>query len=162
MTRPEIGIRSYPDAFVDGTRVTKRFGPVESFQRASEETWRLVRGMGRMLGHMFTARVKVTEGLGGPVAIVQAAGMAAELGVMEFAKMMGRISLGIGILNLLPVPVLDGGQILFYLVEALRGRPLPLVVRERVLMIGVLLVAALLLIVTVSDVGRALAQATGS
>lgn len=156
VVRPVMGVRRYPDAFINGDTVVKQFGPVEAFSRSTEETWRLVKGMGRMLGHLFTARVKVTEGLGGPVAIVQAAGIAAEAGFMEFAKMMGRISLGIGILNLLPVPVLDGGQILFYLLEALRGRPLPLVLRERILMIGVLLVAALLLVVTVSDVGRVL------
>jgi len=154
--RPVMGVRRYPDAFVSGETVVVRFGFVEAFSRSGDETWRLVKGMGRMLGHLFTARVKVTEGLGGPVAIVQAAGLAAEAGAMEFAKMMGRISLGIGILNLLPVPVLDGGQILFYLLEAMRGRPLPLVLRERILMVGVLLVAALLLVVTVSDVGRVL------
>ena len=154
--RPVMGVRQYPNAYTPGGTVVKRFGFGEAFSRATEETWRLVKGMGRMLGHMATNQVAVTEGLGGPVAIVQAAGLAAEAGLMEFAKMAGRISLGIGILNLLPVPVLDGGQILFYLLEGLRGRPLPLVLRERILMIGVLLVAALLLVVTVSDVGRAL------
>ncbi len=156
VVRPVMGVRQYPNAYVPGDTVVKYFGFGEAFGRATEETWRLVKGMGRMLGHLVTTQVKVTEGLGGPVAIVQAAGMAAEAGAMEFAKMAGRISLGIGILNLLPVPVLDGGQILFYLLEGLRGRPLPLVLRERILMVGVLLVAALLLVVTVSDVGRAL------
>ena len=152
--RPVMGVKQFPDTYGIGDTMVKYYGLGEAFGRAVDETKLLLRGLSRTLGNLGTGRVKVTEGLGGPIAIVQAAGLAANAGLFEFAKMMGRISLGIGILNLLPVPVLDGGQILFYLIEGLRGRPLPLVLRERILMVGVLMVAALLLVVSVSDVGR--------
>jgi regulator of sigma E protease len=155
--RPVMGVKQFPDTYAVGDTIVKKYGFVDAFERAVDETALLFNGMRRLLGNMGTGRVKLTEGLGGPVAIVQAAGIAAEGGALEFIKMMGRISLGIGIINLLPVPVLDGGQILFYLIEGLRGRPLPLVLRERILMVGVLAVAALFLVLTVSDFGRVLA-----
>jgi len=68
--------------------------------------------------------------------------------------MAGTISFSLGIINLLPVPVLDGGQIVFYAIEGLRGRPLPLILRERILMVGVLGLAALMLYLTVGEVGK--------
>ena len=65
-----------------------------------------------------------------------------------------RLSFSLGIINLLPVPVLDGGQIIFYSLEAIRGRPLPLILRERIQMVGVLFMMGLMLLVTVLDVSR--------
>ena len=82
------------------------------------------------------------------------AGMAAEQGIFRFAQLVGTISISLGIINLLPIPVFDGGHILFYLLELVRGRPLSLAVRERIQMVGVLAIMALFLFVTVSDISR--------
>ena len=79
---------------------------------------------------------------------------AAEDGIFTFVRVMGMISFSLGIINLLPVPVLDGGQIVFYAIEGIRGRPLPLVLRERIQMVGVLFLAALMVMVFVMDVSR--------
>ena len=68
--------------------------------------------------------------------------------------MMGMISFSLGIVNLLPIPALDGGQIMLLGLEGLRGRPLPVILRERIQMIGVLALAAIMVMVTVMDVSR--------
>jgi regulator of sigma E protease len=152
--RPVMGVIQFRDAYATGGTVVKHFGPVEAFERASEECWLILRSSFRMLGNLVTGSTRVNETLGGPVAIFHAAGLAADAGLFAFAKMMGTISFSLGIINLLPVPVLDGGQIVFYVIEGLRGRPLPLVIRERILMVGVLAIAALMLYLTVGEVGR--------
>lgn len=152
--RPVMGVVQFQDAYADGGMVVKHFGPVEAFSRAADECLLILRSSFRMLGNLVTGSTRVNETLGGPVAIFHAAGVAADAGLFAFAKMMGTISFSLGIINLLPVPVLDGGQIVFYAIEGLRGRPLPLVLRERILMVGVLAIAALMLYLTVGEVGR--------
>ncbi|MEM6926934.1 MAG: site-2 protease family protein, partial [Myxococcota bacterium] len=99
-------------------------------------------------------RTPLEKSVGGPVEIFRTAGYAAEQGIFQFARMMGIISFSLGIVNLLPIPVLDGGQILFYAIEGIRGRPLPLVLRERIQMVGVLFLASLMVVVFVLDIGR--------
>ena len=152
--RPVMGVIQFRDAYATGPTVVKYFGPVEAFRRASEECFLILRSSFRMLGNMVTGVTQVKETLGGPVAIFHAAGLAANAGLFAFAKMAGTISFSLGIINLLPVPVLDGGQIVFYAIEGLRGRPLPLILRERILMVGVLGLAALMLYLTVGEVGK--------
>jgi len=152
--RPVMGVIQYQDAYATGGTMVKYFGPIEAFSRATDECFLILRSSFRMLGNLFTGNTRVNETLGGPVAIFHAAGLAADQGLFAFAKMMGTISFSLGILNLLPVPVLDGGQIVFYAIEGLRGRPLPLILRERILMIGVLAIAALMLYLTVGEVGK--------
>jgi len=152
--RPVMGVIQFQDAYATGGTMVKYFGPLEAFSRASEECMLILRSSFRMLGNLVTGNTRVNETLGGPVAIFHAAGLAAKEGLFAYAKMAGTISFSLGILNLLPVPVLDGGQIVFYAIEGLRGRPLPLVLRERILMIGVLAIAALMLYLTVGEVGK--------
>jgi len=152
--RPVMGVIQFQDAYATGGTLVKYFGPGEALSRAADEYFLIFRASIRMLGNLVTGNTRVNETLGGPVAIFHAAGLAADQGWFAFAKMMGTISFSLGILNLLPVPVLDGGQIMFYLIEGLRGRPLPLVLRERILMIGVLAIAALMLYLTVGEVGK--------
>jgi regulator of sigma E protease len=101
---------------------------------------------------MVTYQMKVTDALGGPVAIVREAGEAAQNGIFTYVRTMALISLSLGVVNLVPFPVLDGGQIVFYAIEGIRGRPLPVAIRDRIQMIGVLALVALFLIITVKDV----------
>jgi regulator of sigma E protease len=113
-----------------------------------------VKAVGAILGNMLTGRAKASENVGGPVAIVQQAGAFADAGVFAYMRFIGMISVSLGIINLLPVPVLDGGNITISLIEAIRGRALSLEIRERIQMIGVLGLVVLMLLVTVNDVGR--------
>ena len=81
-------------------------------------------------------------------------GEAAEQGVSEWIQLLALFSLSLGVVNLLPVPVLDGGHILFYTLEAVRGRPVSREIRERTQMIGVLVLAVVMLLVIVMDIDR--------
>jgi len=149
--RPIMGIHQYPDAFVDGPRVQVYYGPLDATSRAVEETGYLFSQTMNILGKLLTGEIKAQESLGGPVEIFRMAGEGARRGIFSYVRLIGTISISLGILNLLPVPVLDGGHIFFYLVEAIRGRPLSLVLRERLQMVGVLALVLLMLLVTAND-----------
>ncbi|MCA9494630.1 MAG: RIP metalloprotease, partial [Myxococcales bacterium] len=152
--RPIMGIRPYSQAYVEGPEVKKYYPFRQAFGRAVEETNLVFAKTFGVLQGLLVGQVKVSEGLGGPVAIFQVAGDSAKQGVFAFVRMMAMISVSLGIVNLLPVPVLDGGQITVYGIEALRGRPLPLRIRERIQMAGFLVLTAVFLMVTVLDVQR--------
>ena len=92
--------------------------------------------------------------LGGPVEMVRQASSAAEQGLFVWARFMGMLSISLGIINLLPIPVLDGGQLVFYAMEGLRGRPLSLAVREKAQQIGVLFLVMVMMSVLFFDLRR--------
>ena len=122
--------------------------------RAGEETAGLVTFTVGQIARLLTGEASPKESLGGPVEIVRQASAAARAGIFDIARLLGMISISVGIFNLLPVPVLDGGHLLFYGVEAVRGRPVSPAFRERAQMVGVMLLVALMLFVFVLDVGR--------
>lgn len=154
--RPIIGIFQLSQATVPGPVIEKYFGPGEALEEGAELYALLLRETLEALGNLLTGAVKPAESLGGPIQIFRMAGMGAEAGLPTFLRLMGQISISLGVLNLLPVPVLDGGQILFYAVEGIRGRPLSVAFREKAQMVGVLALVALMLMVFVIDIGRAI------
>jgi regulator of sigma E protease len=107
--------------------------------------------------------VKIFQGsvsardLGGPILIVQAAGQQAERGMDYLIRFLGLISVNLGVLNLLPIPVLDGGHLLFFAFEAVRGRPLALRQREMAQQVGLFLLLALMVFVFYNDISRIVA-----
>ena len=107
--------------------------------------------------------VKIFQGsvsardLGGPILIVQAAGQQAERGLDYLIRFLGLISVNLGVLNLLPIPVLDGGHLLFFAFEAVRGRPLALRQREMAQQVGLFLLLALMVFVFYNDISRIVA-----
>ncbi|NIA27248.1 MAG: RIP metalloprotease RseP [Desulfobulbaceae bacterium] len=101
----------------------RKFGPVESLTQASLRTWASTAFTLRMLGRMVTGDVSI-KNLSGPVNIAQYAGSSARRGVNEYLAFLALISISLGVLNLLPVPVLDGGQIVFQTIELVKGSPL--------------------------------------
>ena len=109
-----------------------------------------------VLAKLIRGDLRPKESIGGPIEIVRTARFAAEEDIFTYFRVMGMISFSLGIINLLPVPVLDGGQILFYAIEGIRGRPLSLALRERIQMVGVLFLSALMVMVFVMDIARAL------
>lgn len=152
--RPLMGIQQYPDAWRGAPEIKKYYSLVEAVPRATEEATMVLKGTLGVLGNLLTGELQPSESIGGPIEIFRAAGEGAKEGIFTFARLMGTISFSLGIINLLPVPVLDGGQIVFYAIEGLRGRPLSLELRERVQMVGVLALVAVMLMVTVMDVSR--------
>jgi regulator of sigma E protease len=113
---------------------------------ASTQIVRTVRGL-------FTGRISRRE-VGGPIMIGQLAGESARMGLDPFVAFMALISINLAILNLLPVPVLDGGQFLFLLAEAVIRRPLPLKLRERLTAVGMVLIVLLMGLAFSNDIRR--------
>ena len=101
----------------------RKFGPVESVAQATQRTWTSTVFTLRMLGRMVTGDVPI-KNISGPINIAQYAGSSARRGVNEYLAFLALISISLGVLNLLPVPVLDGGQIVFQSVELLTGSPM--------------------------------------
>jgi regulator of sigma E protease len=152
--RPVIGVRSHGGMGVAPTRAQKRFAFTEAVPQAARESLDVIRATLAALGNLLTGWSNPRDSLGGPVEMFVSAGTAAEAGVFVYATLVAAISVSLGLINLLPIPVFDGGQILFYLLELLRGRPLSLEVRERVQIVSVIGLVVLFLFVTVNDVGR--------
>jgi regulator of sigma E protease len=113
---------------------------------ASTQIVRTVRGL-------FSGRISKRE-VGGPILIGQLAGESARMGLDSFLAFMALISINLAVLNLLPVPVLDGGQFLFLVAEALVRRPLPLKLRERLTMVGLVLIVLLMGLAFSNDLRR--------
>jgi regulator of sigma E protease len=102
---------------------------------------------------LFQGKVSMRT-LGGPIMIGQLAGRAGEAGALSFLWIMALISVNLGLINLFPIPVLDGGQILLIGVEALLRKPLSRLVKERIMLVGVAMILALLLFATWNDIAR--------
>ncbi|MGA3251744.1 MAG: RIP metalloprotease RseP, partial [Paraburkholderia sp.] len=98
-----------------------RYGPIESVQLGARRTWDLAAYSVRMFGRMLTGEASL-KNLSGPVTIADYAGKSARLGPSAFLSFLALVSISLGVLNLLPIPVLDGGHLLYYLVEAATGK----------------------------------------
>jgi regulator of sigma E protease len=111
--------------------VDVRYGPLESLSRALAKTWEMSVFSLRMLGKMIVGEVS-WRNLSGPVTIADYAGQSAQLGLVPYLAFLALISISLGVLNLLPIPLLDGGHLMYYTIEILKGSP----VSERVMELG--------------------------
>lgn len=148
-----LGIVPYQEAYPDEYRFTLQYGPIAALQGGVERTWQLMGLTMSMLKKLVTGDVSVSN-LSGPVGIAQGAGAHASYGLVYFLSFMALISVSLGILNLLPIPMLDGGHLLFYLVEWVRGKPVPEHIQELSFRAGLLILMTLLVITLFNDIGR--------
>ncbi|AEA34461.1 RIP metalloprotease RseP [Hippea maritima] len=136
-----------------GDTVKLRYGPIESVQKGIQETIYMTKliivGLVKLI-----ERVIPTSEIGGPIMIIDFAGKAASAGLGAFLWFIAVISINLGILNLLPIPVLDGGHLLFYTIEAVRGKPVSEKAQENFQKIGIALLLALMLFAFVNDFRR--------
>jgi len=119
------------------------------FTRTAEMTVLTV----QVLGKMVTSAIS-PDNLGGPIAIAQLAGRTADLGAAAFITFLALISVNLGVLNLLPIPVLDGGHLVYLSIEKMRGKPLSIAVLERMQLLGILLIGALMIFAFYNDLMR--------
>jgi len=142
-------------AIPDEMRVTVRYAPTMAIVEGVETTWRMSLLTLKMLAKMLQLEVS-TKTISGPLTIAQYAGASARVGFDSFVLFLAVVSVSLGVLNLLPVPVLDGGHLLFYLVEGVTGRPLS----ERVLywgqQVGIALLFMLMALAFYNDIVRLL------
>ena len=146
------GVRD-AEAALDRFYVVERLGPLEAVGRAVDKTGEIITLTLQMLWKMLTLQLSV-ENLSGPISIAQYAGVSAEIGLSRFLDFLGLVSVSLGLLNLLPIPVLDGGHLLYYLIEAVRGRPLSESAQFAAQRVGIALLVGLMGLAFYNDVVR--------
>jgi len=126
---------------------------VDAFDKAIEKTAELIDLSWSILGKLITGKLSVNN-LAGPATIADGAGSNASLGLVYFLGFLGAISVNLGFVNLLPIPMLDGGHLLFLVAEGVRGRAIPDRVQEAALRFGFTLVVLIMLIAIMNDISR--------
>lgn len=132
-----------------GTEFVRR-DPVSAVWRSVGETWNIAAGTLQAAGQMVMGR-RTADELGGPIAIAQMSGVVARVGFVDLIRFMALLSVNLGLINLFPIPILDGGHLLFYAAEAIRGRPLGQRAQEYGFRVGLALVLTLMIFVTWND-----------
>lgn len=127
-----------------------RPGPVEAVSMTFEEISFIIDRTVSFLGDFFFGRGDLQQ-IGGPIKVAKVSGEVATLGVIALINLTALLSLNIGIFNLLPIPVLDGGHLMYYIAEAIRGKPLSMRVQEIGFRIGISIVIVLMVFTTVND-----------
>ncbi|MBB3103713.1 RIP metalloprotease RseP [Azomonas macrocytogenes] len=130
-----------------------RFGPIDAIAEGARKTWSMSLLTLDSLKKMLFGELSV-KNLSGPITIAKVAGASAQSGLGDFLNFLAYLSISLGVLNLLPIPVLDGGHLLFYLIEWVRGAPLPEKVQAWGMQIGISLVIGVMLLALVNDIGR--------
>ena len=146
-----LGVLGITRATSPGDVVTERVDPATALWLGVKETWFVVDRTLAYIGGVFTGR-EAADQVGGPLRIAQISGQVATIGLTALVHLAAVLSISIGLLNLFPVPLLDGGHLLFYAVEAVRGRPLSNRAQEMGFRIGLGLVLMLMVFATYNDI----------
>ena len=125
-------------------------GPTKAIYYSVKEVWFVTTTSLNYLGKMITGSADSSQ-LGGPIRIAKITGQVAEYGIIPFLSIMAYISISLGLINLFPIPMLDGGHLMFYLIEKILGRPLSQKVQEGFFRIGLFLLFSLMFFVTFND-----------
>lgn len=133
--------------------ITRRFGPLTSTWKGLDQTWKISKLTVLSLVKLIQ-RIIPMNTLGGPILIAQLAGKQAREGILNFLFFMALISVNLAILNLLPIPILDGGQFLFFAIEAVLGSPVRARLREVAQQVGIFLLIILMAFVFYNDIMR--------
>ncbi len=153
-----LGITNQPadaelQAQISRTYFVHQYGLFSGLHAAASEMWRLTGSTLGILGRMLTGSASV-KNLSGPISIAQFANSSANAGVSSFLFFLGAISLSLGILNLLPIPVLDGGHLLYYLIELVKGSPVSEQIQAKGQYIGLMALIGLMGIAFFNDILR--------
>lgn len=142
-------------ALLEKSRTVVRYGPIDAFSEALVRTWRMTLLTFKMMGKLVMGEASMSN-ISGPITIAQIAGQTASVGLDQYLSFLALISVSLGVLNLLPIPMLDGGHLLYYSIEVLTRRP----VSERIQLfgqqLGILLLAGLMSLAFYNDILRLL------
>jgi regulator of sigma E protease len=163
-----VEIEVQPDAVTDGDKtigrigayvgaapefVTVRYGPVEGLSKGVQRTWEVSVLTLRMMGRMVIGEASL-KNLSGPLTIADYAGKSASLGLAQYMVFLALISVSLGVLNLLPLPVLDGGHLMYYLWEAVTGKSVSDAWMDRLQRGGIAVLLAMMSVALFNDVTR--------
>lgn len=146
----EVGVIGIVTTEATGNFRVVTYGPLEAVGQGILQSWQIVTGTFDYLSNVVTGRMKADQ-IGGPIRVAEASGQMATLGVAALLQLAAVLSVSIGLLNLMPVPVLDGGHLMFYAVEALRGKPVGPRTQEIAFRIGMALILMLTVFATWND-----------
>ena len=142
-----------PQDLLDSAQVVYRLKPAPAFAAAVVKTWDYSTITLKMIGRMLVGSASV-DNLSGPISIAQYAGQSASMGLVQFLKFLALVSISLGVLNLLPIPVLDGGHLAFYLLEATMGKPIPERVQVLFQNVGIVMLVSLMFFSFYLDIVR--------
>jgi regulator of sigma E protease len=146
-----LGVLGISRSMADGDIKTEKVGPLRAVVMGVQETWYVIDRTLSYIGGVFTGR-EAADQLGGPIRIAQVSGEVASAGFAALIHLTAVLSVSIGLLNLFPIPLLDGGHLLFYGIEAARGRPLSERAQEVGFRIGLAIVVMLMIFATFNDI----------
>lgn len=129
----------------------KQYGPLEALWGGVEETYFIIERTLGYIGRIFVGKEDADQ-LGGPIRVAQVSGQVATLGIVALVNLAGMLSVSIGLINLFPIPMLDGGHLVFYAAEAVRGKPLSQKSQEFGFKIGLAMVLSLMFFATFNDI----------
>jgi regulator of sigma E protease len=146
-----LGVLGISRSMAPGDIKTQKMGPLQAIVGGVQETWFVVDRTLSYIGGVFAGR-EAADQLGGPIRIAQVSGQVASAGFVALMHLTAVLSVSIGLLNLFPIPLLDGGHLLFYGIEAIRGRPLSERAQEVGFRIGLAIVVMLMIFATFNDI----------
>jgi len=136
-----------------GETYSKDMNLFQAFSESMIQTYRVTELMVVIIAKLITGDIS-TDTLGGPIMIAQMAGDSAKAGIGSLISFIALISINLAIINLLPIPILDGGHLLFFSIEAIKGRPVSMKVREIAQQVGLFLLILLMILVFYNDISR--------
>ena len=148
-----LGIFNEYEAYPEAYYFNNQSGPFEALVKGTQETWRLMTFTVEMLGKFISGDVSV-KNLSGPISIAQGAGINASYGIIAFLGFLALISVNLGIINLLPLPMLDGGHLMYFTAEWITGKPVSEAVQELGFKIGGVLLFMLMATAIFNDILR--------
>jgi len=146
-----LGVLGISRSMAPGDIKTQKLSPPQALLAGMQETWFVVDRTLSYIGGVVVGREAADE-LGGPIRIAQVSGQVASAGFVALIHLTAVLSVSIGLLNLFPIPLLDGGHLLFYAIEAIRGRPLSERAQEVGFRIGLAIVVVLMIFATFNDI----------
>ena len=144
-----------PKEMLDFLRVEYVLSPGDALIKALERTWFYSSSTLQMMGKVIIGKAS-SDNLSGPISIAKYAGESAEMGLVHFLKFLALISVSLGVINLLPIPVLDGGHLMFFAIEAIKGSPVSDRVQIYFQQVGILMLMSLMVFSFYLDIGRLL------